>query len=108
MRRIHTLRLGDANIQGSLVLEKHLQLVADWIMDQPKPFELGQAAEEFNTLGYVEIPGYVGANLVLERLSKKGLAVFDPDLKTWRRIVENEEQDEENEADRYCPRVLRH
>uniref|UniRef100_A0AAU6W4D7 Uncharacterized protein n=1 Tax=Pseudomonas phage Cygsa01 TaxID=3138529 RepID=A0AAU6W4D7_9VIRU len=108
MRRIHTLRLGDANIQGTRVPEKHLQLVADWVMDQPKPFELGQAALEFNSLGYVDIPGYLGANTVLERLKQKGLAVFDPDLKTWRRIVENEEQEAENEVDRYRPRVLRH
>jgi hypothetical protein len=102
------MRLGDANIQGTVVLEKHLQLVADWIMDQPKPFGLGDAASEFNTLGYVDIPGYLGAQTVLERLKQKGLAVFDPDLKTWRRVVENEEQEDEDAADRYCPRVLRH
>lgn len=107
MRRIHTLRLGDANIQGTIVPEKHLQLIADWIMDQPKSFELGQAALEFNSLGYVDIPGYLGANTVLERLNKRGLVVFDPDLKTWRRVVENEEEDIEDATERHRPRVLR-
>lgn len=109
MRKRHTLCLKDAHLHGVLILEKHLQLVADWVMDQVDPFELKLAAEEFDRLGY-DVPGALGAQTVLQRLQQKELVTYDGVTRRWCRVVEGDDLDSEDPeyaVDRHRPRVLR-
>lgn len=91
MRRTHTMRLGDITANGSRIPEKHVQLVADYIMDTPTPIPPMDVVEQFQAIGYIE-EALVATDRLLKILERKGYIMFNRSTEMWSRIVEGGEE----------------
>jgi len=86
MRRRHTLCLGDMKISDWFIIENHVHLAADEVINQEGEFDEDVAATAFSDLGYVRESYLMGAEL-LRRLQQKKLVERIPETRKWKRTI---------------------